>query len=450
MSGNLTDMKTSADILLEEVADDFNQFLMYGNLSSFTQKIEPNLNIDNLAKLLRIHYVLTMSKDGGRVGVIDFVEQLTERLRRIKTTVKKETERFEGEVKGRINWKHTIRDRYNRNPKDRSSFICDKREINYDIAENLVLKSLLQIIHNIIYYDLNVAFENRYKWLKGWVEEKGLKEILNQLFFRNVYLKRINLSESAVTERMINKSSKSRSALYREAAELLARYRKLMTYELDSSEAKELLNNTFIEPDKADTLFELYWIIKIIKQFKNPKFHLIERGTNIVASWEIGQETYKIFHDSVGSFEFNEDIDKISRSLIDKDNFLGRELKVLGKIEQLTGKKADNLWGGRPDIILEKHDKDGRLVSIFIGEVKYTQDRGYAIQGLKELLEYMALIKKNGTYVEKYKHLFDGLIKIKGCLFLDSIDDEDLNIKRNDDTVQIVMFGEDMNILADF
>ncbi len=103
-------MKTSADILLEEVADDFNQFLMYGNLSSFTQKIEPNLNIDNLAKLLRIHYVLTMSKDGGRVGVIDFVEQLTERLRRIKTTVKKETERFEGEVKGRINWKHTIRD----------------------------------------------------------------------------------------------------------------------------------------------------------------------------------------------------------------------------------------------------------------------------------------------------------------------------------------------------
>jgi len=30
----------------------------------------------------------------------------------------------------------------------------------------------------------------------------------------------------------------------------------------------EVLRNTFIQPEKTETLFELYWIIKITKQFR--------------------------------------------------------------------------------------------------------------------------------------------------------------------------------------
>ena len=428
--------------MLDEISGDLNQYLKHGNLGSFSKEIDPNLNIDNIAKLLRIHFVLTTTGDNGKVGVIDFIEALPQRLRRIKTTVKKETETFEGEVKGRINWEATIKQRYNQDPGNQSLFACDKREKNYDIAENLVLKKLLQIVHGIVYDELNLAFENKYKWLKGWIGEKELKHVLKQLFQRNVYLRRIELAEHIVTDRMISRAIKSRNALYKEAGELLIRYNKLMSYELDPAEAKELLHNTFIAPDRAEILFELYWTIKIIKQFPDPTFQLIEPGSDAVATWRANNHKYKIYHDSVGSFEFREKADKIVKLLVDKDNYLGRELKVLKMIEKLTGIKTDSLWGGRPDIVLEKYDGNDNLVSILIGEVKYTQDKGYAIQGLKELLEYMALIKSAGAYVEKYKDLFVKSKKLKGGLFLDFIGDDQL-YTTGDEPVFTVMFGED-------
>ena len=440
-------MKTSTDKMLDEISVDLNQFLKYGNLRSFTKEIDPNLNIDNITKLLRIHFVLTTTKDNGKVGVINFIENLPERLRRIKTTVKKETETFEGEIKGRINWHDTIRQRYSRNPHNDLLFVCDKREKNYDIAENLVLKKLLQIIHSIVYNELTIAFEKKYTWLKGWIGKKELKSVLNQLFLRNVYLRRIDLTENKVTDRMIDRATKSRITLYKEAGELLIRYNKLMSYDLDPSEAKELLTNTFIEPDKADTLFELYWTIKIIKQFSDPMFQLIEPKSDTVATWRTDKHSYKIYHDSVGSFGFKEKADEVSKVLTDKDNYLGRALKVLEKIEHLTGIKTDSLWGGRPDIVIEKYDENENIVSLLLGEVKYTQDRRYAIQGLRELLEYMALIKSNGIYVEKYRDLFEEPKRLKGILFLDFMSNDRLEIV-DDESVNIIMFGEYNDVIS--
>ncbi|MFX0196312.1 MAG: hypothetical protein ACFFCW_09345 [Candidatus Hodarchaeota archaeon] len=435
-------MKTSTDLMLEEIAGDLNQYLKHGNLRSFAKEIDPNLNIDNIMKLLRIHFVLTTNGDNGKAGVIDFIEKLPQRLRRIKTAVKKETETFEGEVKGKINWQGTLKQRYNQNPGNKALFVCDKREKNYEIAENLVLKRLLQIVHGIVYNELNPAFENKYIWLKGWIGEKELKNVLNQLFLRNVYLRRIELAKHTVTDRMISRATKSRNALYKDAGELLIRYNKLMSYELDPAEAKELLHNTFIAPDKAETLFELYWTIKIIKHFSDPTFQLIEPGRDTVATWRAKNYEYKIYHDSVGSFEFQESAKEISRFLKHKDNYLGREVKILKKIEQLTGVGSNSLWGGRPDIVLEKYDENNNLLSILMGEVKYTQDKGYAIQGLKELLEYMALIKAKGIYIEKYKDLFVSPKKVKGALFVDSMGDDKLYIA-DDESVFAVMFGEE-------
>ena len=435
-------MKTSTDLMLEEISGDLNQFLKHGNLISFTEKIDPNLNIDNIIKLLKIHFVLTTTGDNNKVGVIDFKKTHPQRLQINNTTVRKETEIFDGEVKGRINWQDTIKQRYNQNPENCVLFVCDKRERNYDIAENLVLKRLLQIVHDIVYNELKPAFENKYTWLEGWIGEKHLKNILNQLFLRNVYLKRVELTDNVVTDRMISRATKSRTALYKEAGELLIRYNKLMAYDLDPSEAKELLTNTFIKPGKAETLFELYWTIKIIKQFNATKFQIIEPGSETVATWTTKKHKYKIYHDSVGSFDFQESAKKMTKFLKGRDNYVGRKLKVFKKIEQLTGIKSDSLWSGRPDIILEKYDKYDSLLAILIGEVKYTQDKEYGIQGLRELLEYIALIKQKGLYLEKYADLFEKPGKLRGTLFVDFMGENKLDIPEND-SVFVVMFGED-------
>ena len=150
-------MKASAEQLISDIAPELNTFLRSGNLinlTSFTKKIDPNLNINDLRKLLRIHFVLTSrkgnvenSEENNSVGVIDFIELLSERVRRIKTIMKRETEELIGEVKGRIRWEDILTRRFNCNPKDNTLFVCDRGERDYDISENLVLKRLLQIIH---------------------------------------------------------------------------------------------------------------------------------------------------------------------------------------------------------------------------------------------------------------------------------------------------------------
>ena len=68
------------------------------NLTSFTQKIDPNLNINDIRKLLRIHFVLTYSNTETKAVVIDFIDCLSERIRRVKTTMKRETEDWTAEV----------------------------------------------------------------------------------------------------------------------------------------------------------------------------------------------------------------------------------------------------------------------------------------------------------------------------------------------------------------
>lgn len=437
-------MKAKSEQLLSEIGGKLSQYLMQGylNLNSLIKKIEPNLNIENIQKLLRIHFVLTEKNEHNDVGVIDFIKNLTHRIRRLKTAIKPEMDTFEGLVKGRINWKKTIILRCKVGPDAENCFVCDKREKDYNISENLVLKRLLQIIYNIVINDLKIGIQEGYDWLRDWVKEKELKGFLKRVFLKNIYLRKIDLSNIKITDRMINNAKKSRNNLYRDAATLLSRYRKLMRYEIDPSEAKELLKNTFIEPARTEVLFELYWIIKIINQFeaKDLIFELIEPSKNVIAKWKLDEYYYKIYHDSVGPFEFKESINDLYDKYTE-DNYIKREIKVLKKIEDMTSINKNTLWCGRPDIILEKRDENNNVISIFIGEVKYTDNRLYAIQGLKELLEYMALIKENKNYIEKdINNLFDNLEYLSGALFVDNI--KDLNIIE-EENIKIYMYGKD-------
>lgn len=434
-------MKASQDKLLQEIADKFTQFLQAGNISSFSQKIDAEINIENIEKLLRIHFILTEEDDEHDIGVVNFIKNLPQSIQSLKTTTSKKATLFKGQIKGKIDWMKTVQARNNRNPNDSSIFICNQREKNYDIPENLVLKKLLQIIHGIVFEDIKFAIDNDYQWLQNWVDDKLLKDVLNRIFLKNVYLRRIDLTENRVTRRMVSDTLKSRNKLYRDAAKLLRKYQKLMDYDFERQEARELLNNTFIQPDKMDVLFELYWCIKIINQFDDPQFQLIEPGENIVANWKYNGRQYTLYHDSVGNFEFSEKLDELYEKVSEQSNFISREIKVVKELRELADMGSNSLWGGRPDIVLEEQDENGKYVSVLIGEIKYTDRESYAIQGLRELLEYIALVKKNEEYWIKGKNLFSDLEKIKGILFTDKIQDFGLN-NDEDDSLYLLKFGD--------
>ncbi len=446
-------MKTSAENLVEEIAEDFNTYLKKGvNYDPYTSEIDPNLNVSDIEKLLRIHFVLTKNPN-GEPGVIDFVKKLRRRIRRIKTTVSKKSEPLQGEIRGRIDWQGTIKRRSRSNYQDKTEYVCQQTRKNYEVPENLVLKSLLSIIHEIVSEDLKPALQedSQYKWLGEWVTDGGkLKQTLNDVFLRNVYLNRVETEGGNITDRTINSVKKSRSKFYREAAKLLERYRKLMDYEIDQAEAEDLLKNTYIKPEKTEVLFEFYWLFKILNSFEGVKFNLIEGGNNAVAEWEDDRFRYRIYHDSTGKMKFQENLEDVN--LPEEDGYLYRQGKVIKKWQELAEeafdlKGTDQLWGGRPDILLEKYrkfeDSKDELVGLFIGEVKYTENPDYAAQGLKELLEYMSFVRGKDGYLSDKSGVFDDP-GITGALFTDELEGEEVEDQERDVIIQ--QFGRDFEL----
>jgi hypothetical protein len=436
--------KTSDDVLLNEISKDFNSYLKSGvmDITPFAQDIDPNLNINNIKKLLRIHFILTPE-------VIEFITCLSSRLRRIKTIVTKEEKELKDFVTGRIDWPKTMRSRYSTNPKDNSLFVCSLPRENYDIDENIVLKTLLKVVHKTVHIDLKPAIDSNYSWLDDWTERKKLREILHEVYSKNVYIRRISDDKLTPTERMIRATMCSRNALYRDAARLLQRYNKLTTFDFDQNEAKALLKNTFIKPDKTEVLFELYWVFKILGSYKDVKFNIIENeARGLVAQWTDTDNVYSLYHNSTGSFRFFEAFESLNEPK--RDGYLAREAKSVKKVVDL-GYKAfgitpnDGLWGGRPDILIEKRRKaTNKITSLFIGEVKYTDNKGYALTGLRELLEYMALIKEGTHYYTKLDEVFTSP-NVSGCLFVDNLDGfEDTH----QGTISIKCFGHPVENLA--
>lgn len=82
------------------------------------------------------------------------------------------------------------------------------------------MKELLKTIIGIIRGLPNL--DKGYDWLRGWKGPDILFDRLERIYYRNIYLNRIDLSGIELTDRMINDTRKSRNRLYRAAAELFS------------------------------------------------------------------------------------------------------------------------------------------------------------------------------------------------------------------------------------
>jgi hypothetical protein len=460
--------KTPEEYLLEEIADDFHTYLRKGvRFDRVIGSAHPDLDIDDMETLLRIHFVLTNSQDSPeQVGVLDFMKKLEERIRRMKTTTTRESIKLRGEVRGHIDWHQTAKTRAREGDPEAPIFVCNLPEENYDIDENLVLKRLLSIIHDIVFSDLKQAIENpdAYGWVDLWTEDESEEtavenepavDLLQRIFERNIYLQRIDVDGKDITDRTIEDVKRSRSPFYHEAAVLLDRYRQLMNQQLQSEEACEILNNTIIAPEKTEVLFELYWIFRLLNAFEDIKYRVLTdwgESQSTIATWTQDGSRFKLSHDSTGEgLTFDERIESES---VEPDGYLYRMNAVLNEWQLLSQKflgsdRRDSLWGGRPDIVLEQfslNEEDGqRLEQVFVGEVKYSRDIDYIATGLRELLEYMAFVRRDsdGWYVEEPNEVLES-VSVRGLLFVDSLDHEipslgDIDIIEYDDPVNRIL-----------
>lgn len=457
--------KTTEQALLEAIADDFHTYLRKGvRFERVIGSVHPDLDIDDIETLLRIHFVLTdAGEDDESVGVLDFMRKLEARIRRMKTTTTPQSFEHRGEVRGHIDWQGTVKTRSRAGRLDEPIFVCNQPEEHYNIDENLVLKRLLYVIYEIISEDLAYALESPdgYGWLGPWIapasdtassDPESAAEMLERIYEQNIYLQRIDIADSDLTNRTIESVKRSRSVFYQEAAVLLDRYRQLMNQELDSAEARDILDHTIIAPEKGEVLFELYWIFRILDAYDAVQYRVLtDRRDNpsTIATWKQDGFRFVVSHDTTGEgLTFHE---SLKTEGIEPDGYLYRMNEVLSRwqslSETLLGRHgSDTLWGGRPDIVLERYSEDESggwvLDQVFIGEVKYTQNIDYVATGLRELLEYMAFVKhSNATdcYVESPEDVLES-VSVKGLLFVDDLERE----TSSPDDIQIIQYPQSL------
>lgn len=421
------------DYIVQEVSSFLHTYLKAGTvqLHSFTQKIHQG--IERFEELFVIRFLLQKETK-------EFVQDLPSLIRNIKTTTSTEQQVSVAEVRGAIDWAETSRLRMNQNYKDQLTFVTKENIRAYDTQENLVLKRLLITLYNELYTNEYVRRFYRYNWFSEW---DALKENLQIALRKNVYLQRV--PNVRVSNRMLHNTKKHRNSLYKRAAKLLLQYRRFMERQFEQHELEQLLRETFILPDNQDVLFELYWIIQLIKKNReNSTLHLLDGSNNIVASWEDDQLLYKIYHDAKGSEELS--FTTYRHELEQGNNRYIRQVHASFQVvndykEKYFGReRTEQFRQGRPDLIVEVRQKEtGKLEKLIIGEVKNTKNVHYAVTGMQELLDYIHLVKSNDEYLGDQ-------IMVKGLLCVDEIDWHENSSE--EDLIQIVtpVFREGLKI----
>lgn len=414
--------KTSPTDLVRDIADEFSTYIGRGvKIGPLSQQVDPNLNIDDLDTVLRIHFLLQGNDyDEASKSIGGFVETLPKRVRRLETAVERQTSSVRGGIRGQVDWQESVKQQAHQGFWDPTQYICRESEKELNTPENVILKQLLSEILSILENDLQAGLGNpdQYPWLSRWVSDPNLYAVLDRVYRQNIYFTRIS-DDVDVTDRMIRSVKRARQPLYRESAELLAQYRRLLKYNLETNnEAKEVLKNSFIIPDQHNyaSLFELYWIFRLLRQYSTAKFKVIDERSDLIARWVWDEYEYFIYNDVLEREGLSFKIDR-NRAEVDANlstismtrsetSYFEREAVVVDQgveigAEAFGTTPSGALWGGRPDILMIKRRRDTEaLEAVLIGEVKYTQDKQYMVEGLEEVLEYTYYAQdESGTYL---------------------------------------------------
>ncbi|GGA40714.1 hypothetical protein [Psychrobacillus lasiicapitis] len=396
--------------MIDEVSSYLYGYLKDGviQIDSFIHKA--HFSIDRLQDLLKLRFIKNKR-------TLIFMNSLEGALGSIKSSTDSNTLESYHEVRGEILWEETLQRRLQTNPKDSFRFITRETERTFNTDENLVLKELLVKLYNYCFDDqfLNI-FASR-----PWYEEVlNNRDFVEKALYQNVYVSRI--VRKNVSDRTINKVKSHRKKIYREAAHLLFFIRKIEQEDFTPEQLTEVLHEFFIIPTNEDVLFELYWIVQILKQQNNVTYYLMDGTNSKVASWADGEFDVHLYHNSTGSkfVKFQIHIDELADSA---NPYLIHKMQSIHQYRELAKTffnvdKSAIYWGGRPDILIEKVDrKMNRLDSLVIGEIKNTQKMDYVSKGLSELIDYMYLVKN-----DRGQYLVDTNVQIKGLLCVGAIE----------------------------
>lgn len=386
--------------LLDELTEDVFAYVLHGELpeEEFVGRIRPDgldERFDDFESLVRLHFVL-------RDDVVEFVERLPTRIRRVKTQTRNVSSTRRGRIDGRVDWTATIRERHSRAPGDASLFVCENRTEDYDVPENVVLKRLLSLIHRTL-DDCREHLQREYDWVTDrWRENLELVDVLTDIVERNVHVTRIREpSEYEPTERMLRAAEESRSEVYREAADLLRSYREAAAGQ--EAAIEDLIRRTAITPDDEETLLELFVLFKYIRAVEAAEddsftIRTLASGKQEVACLETGDRELVLYHDNSGrdrGLSFTPSVTE-GKSSLTRHERVHRETVALTD-EYFTDTSVRERTN-RPDVIVLEVRDDERH-EYLVTEVKNSSRVQTVRAGIRETLEYLAFLRHDDEFV---------------------------------------------------
>lgn len=381
--------------LIEHLTQDIASYVMAGKKHLLPNAVFEHFSYDglekyNLEELILIHFII-------QEDIIEFVDRLPRWLRSIKRKITRRT--VEGrEVRGHIQWGKTYEARYAQNYKDRSLFVRADPEKEYNIPENLLLKRFLTILYKSVEEILEEYLGKGYEWVTEWEEqerEKGLAHQLKRIFERNVHLSRIKAVEDIdVRPRAVQKSRQSRKPLYREAARHYMDYQQYQRG--NEAKLRELLEDTAILPEKTWRLFEIYFLLRLIRAIQDlsavdVEQKLVKEDMEWTARFGNGHRELRVYYNR-------------TPAAVDITEPTGKRRYM---VNEMYGDTLERYFGARrysytmrPDAMVEVREA-GELKDLLIFEVKYSSRKETIFTGVKELSEYPCFLqeKAQGKYV---------------------------------------------------
>ncbi len=463
--------------VVEDIAEKLVSYIGSGiSVDPPVRDFDPNIEIEGLKDLLQYHFLLSgeatspettkrsqvdinseqtkgiTDVNGTPVGVRDFVSLLPQRLQVLDVELQQQTETFTGEVPGRVDWNQTVKQRYSSGAAANQVFVCKVQRPSMLTTRNQVLFELLTSIKQVYNkFDNQSRKTSKLKWFAPWFhpsdvpddaespdnsdELAGSDSLDPHIKYENLRPKveqalsyrpfsRLDSDEISVSKIDLRQALFDRSALYREAAKLLKTYRDIVSDDLNEEQIKRFLNSQLFAPSNdtqtVSTLYELYWIFKLLDHFENPSrrpFSTID-DEDLVAAWEQGNHRYLLLNDWDGSIsgkqylEFRIPGPEQMRKAKEQQSIEDLEwVDSVGPSDRLTtrfgvvhrhhrslqsdieDRDHDELT---PDIVLLKLDKTTEPPSLedaFVAEVKHSTNPETIHKGFKQLLEYGSFAK---------------------------------------------------------
>lgn len=390
--------------MIDEIKNEMIYYLKNGYINS-----KEVINIDGylrgLDTLIDIHFIL--SKE-----VVSFIELIHRNTRFVNST-KKKIITTDKEIRGPIEWDETFKSRF-KFGNDKNIFTIGTQNLSKETKENIVLKKALLLIESI--YSNSVNFRD-YRSREWYSNSLFIENVLPEIM-RNKYISNIDC-KSKISKKDINNVLRSKHEVYRLSANVLKKYRGLMNF--DNDYINDLFKETYIDIADEDVVFEMYSIIKYLKikyPTSNFNYSILDGNEDCMCMINDSYDS-KIFvyHNKVPAKYINFKV--LDIDLSNQCKYSSKILRVNDKINYI--RKMENMmesniiWNGRPDLV-EVKTKGNKVISITIGEVKFTKDHNYMMQGMYELLEYLELMNSNLDYEVKTQ----GLLFVPRSNFINS------------------------------